>query len=480
MWALLTAAITVGYAVLVLRVAKHVSDLRGHVALEAAIALGIGCGLLGCLTGFAALYIGSGRGLLAAGVVLVPATLLVGRMKDPYGATRMPKESAPRWLNGLLCCAFAGLVGGDLIEFLAAAHLHPLGEWDAWSIWNMHARFLFAAHVPRVPLFSSALTNRDYPVLLPGLVAAGWRATGQAASGVPIAIAFGFTAATVGVVAGTVAWLRTSTLGLLAGIVLLSTRTFVAQGASQYADIPLAFFLATTVALLTAAGARAREAGRPLMGLAGVAAGLAAWTKNEGLLFLCAIGIGYFGSALLLPLDRRLPRERQRDWTPFLAILGSLLLPLLWFKLALAPPSELVAGRRGAAALAQFATWSRYLTVAAAFVRTAGRFPVITLGAIAAALGPGHGWRSRLKQAAPAWMTVAAILVGYFAVYILTPFDLAWHLRTALDRLFMQVWPTIVLLTVVTVAAPEELLPGPNYGREGQRDQRGADAGSLA
>jgi hypothetical protein len=77
---------------------------------------------------------------------------------------------------------------------------------------------------------------------------------------------------------------------------------------------------------------------------------------------------------------------------------------------------------------------------------------------IAIALGPTRGLRRQIQSVAAGWLTLVAMLCGYFLVYVLTPFDLGWHLHSALDRLFMQLWPTLVYLTFVTLAAPEELL----------------------
>jgi hypothetical protein len=37
-------------------------------------------------------------------------------------------------------------------------------------------------------------------------------------------------------------------------------------------------------------------------------------------------------------------------------------------------------------------------------------------------------------------------LVGYFAIYLITPYDIYWHLRFSLTRLFMQLWPSALFL----------------------------------
>jgi len=37
-------------------------------------------------------------------------------------------------------------------------------------------------------------------------------------------------------------------------------------------------------------------------------------------------------------------------------------------------------------------------------------------------------------------------LCGYFAVYVITPNELYWHLRFSLNRLFLQLWPAVIFL----------------------------------
>jgi hypothetical protein len=49
------------------------------------------------------------------------------------------------------------------------------------------------------------------------------------------------------------------------------------------------------------------------------------------------------------------------------------------------------------------------------------------------------------------------MLAGFFAVYLPTPRDLAWHLSTSLHRLYMQVWPLALLGYFLVVATPEEV-----------------------
>ena len=54
---------------------------------------------------------------------------------------------------------------------------------------------------------------------------------------------------------------------------------------------------------------------------------------------------------------------------------------------------------------------------------------------------------------------IAAILglmmVGYFFVYVMTPLDLGYHLATSLNRLFLQLWPSVIFLFFMIAGSPE-------------------------
>jgi len=51
------------------------------------------------------------------------------------------------------------------------------------------------------------------------------------------------------------------------------------------------------------------------------------------------------------------------------------------------------------------------------------------------------------------WLAVA---LGYFFAYVLTPLDLTWHLGTALGRLYLHLWPSLIFLLLIVLRTPEE------------------------
>src|SRR5579871_5924244 len=68
---------------------------------------------------------------------------------------------------------------------------HPHGDWDAWAIWNLRARFFYRGGEQWTAAFSPLLSwsHPDYPLLIPGAVARGWTYAGRETMLVPWLIA---------------------------------------------------------------------------------------------------------------------------------------------------------------------------------------------------------------------------------------------------------------------------------------------------
>ena len=75
--------------------------------------------------------------------------------------------------------------------------------------------------------------------------------------------------------------------------------------------------------------------------------------------------------------------------------------------------------------------------------------------------GCGLARRRELRRAAVALAVAVALAgAGYYVIYVISPYDLEWHLQSSLDRVFMQLWPTLVLALFVIMRSPEEMWAG--------------------
>jgi len=372
----------------------------------------------------------------------------------------------PHWLRRLLMPAFTIAVCVALYSVALRTIAHPHGDgWDAFAIWNLHARFLFLGGANWRNGFSALIpwSHPDYPLLVPSALAHFWTYLSNESSAVPASISFVFTIGTLALLYSSLDQIRGRNSAMMATLALASTPFFIEQGSAQYADVPLSFFFLSTVVLLCL-HQRQNSSSIGLAVLAGVAAGFAAWTKNEGLLFLVA--------ALISQVVGAIRRQRHdvelnfdgvhtpvTQWKKLAAFfLGSmpLLLLVLWFKDSVAQPGDLFLSP--ASMLEKLLSPGRYLAVLSWYFREFFRFghwwivPGTVLLAILYLAAGVKGPPGEKPDFYAPTLTLTLTLAGYFVIYLITPYDIYWHLRFSLSRLFLQVWPSVLFLFFTSVS----------------------------
>ncbi|HET9464489.1 MAG TPA: glycosyltransferase family 39 protein [Gemmatimonadales bacterium] len=449
-----------------------------HWPLALGLGAGLGAGLSAVLLFFWMLAFGPTRGFpLAEAALLLLAGAAAARggrlvtFESPVG--RNGRRGSRQYL--LLGTAFLVTLGAAVAAFLSILRQHPHGEWDAWMNWDLRARMFYRGGDGWLNAFSAAIpwSHPDYPVLLPSLVARTWLYTGTETLLGPALVAGTFTFATVALLASAVGALRTPTQGLLAGLVLLSIPFFLVHGTSLYADVPVAFFFLATFVCLALddryGGARNRFAI-----LAGVAAGFGMWTKNEGLLFMLAAAAGL----LLVAVGGGWRASRGR-----LLAFATGLLPMLLltagFKIAFAPPNDLLSTLGLERTVARLTDWHRYYLVLRAYASHILWFGnngfgsvtwVLAAYVLGLGLSPAESRRSWVRAATA---TLLLLLAGHFVVFVSMADELARLLRSSLDRLLLQLWPSALFLFFMAVRAQEETeaarLPLERAGEPGSR-----------
>lgn len=378
---------------------------RGETALVLTVGAGLGLGLASLIFHFASLVTTQPLALaFPAELVLCCGLLFLWlrkvRTMPPPPAASKPAQS---WLGSLVRAVFVTACGVALYSLTVT--------WRAMP----------AELCSRVQL-------SDLP-LVPAGMARSWAYTGGTS---PLAAGLGaavFSAATLGLLVAGVARLRNRLIALTGGVVLLGTPLFSRFTPVEHADIPFGFFLLAATTLLSLAR---DEGDHGVLFLAGLAAGLAAWTKSEGLL-LCA-GVGLVCGAI------QFRAGRWRHLPPLLGGLALALVPLACLKLA--------GPRENAVTLAQFADGSRHLALLRAGWRDLPRFGEwYTLPFLVMALhltGTGRSWLERRNLAGAALLLL--LLAGFYAGGLLGPGNLMEYLDGPLARLLMQAWPAAIFL----------------------------------
>jgi hypothetical protein len=425
---------------------------RKGLVLLLKLSLGVGAGLgISSMLYFLALLIAPGR----LNVFAIQAGLLIGSLIVVVAGERgmgWPKPEFPalshlQW--GLLALSFVALMLTGLI-FYHLTVSRPQGAFDAWSIWDRAARFIYRDPQNWQATLSPDLywgTHADYPLLVPLNVAWGWEAVGMETQRVPMMQGAFFTYAAFGLMFAAVALTRTVGQAALASLVLMAAPGFVGSGAGLISDVPLTFFIFAACVMIYCYFLFRQS---NLLILAGFMAGLAAWTKNEGLLFVAV-------SLPVLAWTSRKDGPGAALW--YLAGLAVPMAVVLYFKIALAPPGDLFASGAGSMLASITDPWRYWIVLKAVLAQVWGfsGWPVsifIQLAIYAVIMQFNFRGETYPGLRVLAGMLVLQLL-GYCVIYVLTPHDLEWHLGTSINRLVLHLYPSIVFLFFNMVSEPE-------------------------
>ncbi len=426
------------------------------VLLHAALGTGAGMGL----TSVIFLLLDVNGAASPAAIFSIDIILAAGlgwrwfQMRSGHNAAASSDVTGPgfRW-TWLLALAFGlalPISGGRLVQMAAAL---PVGDWDAWAIWNLRAKFLAGPGADWRYAISPLLNNShpDYPLLLPAFVARVWKAAGTMDTIVPVVTALLFFAALLALLVSAVALLRGAASALLAGLVILSTTSLLLWAPAQYADIPLAFYYLSAIALIFL-GASPMAGGRKALLWAGLCASFAAWTKNEGIAFLvCIVGV-FIGFTFW---RRRTGAASRVGWLLAGAAPGVLL--TLWFKFFLAPAVDPLV-TQSVSGLARLHDFSRYAQIASGFftnllnLGSGLTHPLILLAILAVLLR----WQIEERYKLPC---LVLVFLSYCLVYLITPNGLEWQVQSSFDRLILQVWPSFLLVFFVQLRSVQDGAP---------------------
>jgi hypothetical protein len=423
------------------------------------LALILPLGLLAGLGVTSAIFFGaslvSARAAMVGGIVECALGVALVAWLWRRRSRAVPPPAAPAralsWRHALIGAVFFQAAVASVVVAWRSYRAEPFGGGDGWAIWNMHARFMLRGGPAWPDLSASPQLNwshPDYPRLVPASVARAWGWAGNESPFIAALVSALFAAATVALLMAIVARLRGRLAALAGGLVLLGTPFFLTFASNEHADIPLGAFMLAAVALALRIEGTANPRGG--WALAGIFTGLAAWTKNEGLLFAVIF------SAVWIAREAR--RGGRRAIAFFVLGLVPALLPVGCFKLLLAPANDLMAAPLGPR-LGQLFDVARHrllLTSLWRDVRAFGEWGLLPFLPMLLPLLVGvRGWvvaGGRLVLAISALM-----LAGYYGVYLLSPMNLAGHIDSSLVRLLLQLWPLMLLAWCLALPWAEQV-----------------------
>jgi hypothetical protein len=422
-------------------------------ALKLSLGTGIGLGLFSLLY-FVYLFLFAGsRWFLFVEIFMAGIILFFTWQKlKPRGH----RDTEKKQINSLQTWALilAGIVFlTTALGILNYSRQRAQGDWDAWMIYNRAARFLYRDQVnwqESFPQEMSVIFHADYPLLLASNIAARWDILNKETPYVPMFQSVLFAFAALGLVFGALGKFKSTGQASLGLILLGGVPFYLYEGGRQTADLPLAFFFLATVVFIFSYYEEKRLS---MLIFAGFTAALAAWTKNEGLLFLLIAG------AVIAINELRL-----RSFRGILYFVAGSVLPLcvaLYFKVALAPASEFLSG--GLTKILQdIADPARHGIILAyfknIFLFSNGWYRVGILPILCVYFLVFHSRAKENPQAVFIGFAIFTLqIIGYYAFYLISPYELDWHLSSSIDRLFFHVYPTILFVTLAASQTPETI-----------------------
>ncbi|MCO5948750.1 hypothetical protein [Mucilaginibacter flavidus] len=313
------------------------------------------------------------------------------------------------------------------------------GNWDAFAMWNLHAKFFYHPELWK-HLFTSKLSYSalDYPMMLPTIVAFFWNAVGSMSPYVPLLFAYGVM---LTIPLYTYFALRDEGLkwlSLIALVIFVTDNNFKQIATSQCADS----LLSLLILMVFVQYEKLKGLINNRAYLLGFICASCAWVKNEGLVFYVLFTVGFILSNYrLLPV---LKKYLTGAIVPTLALVS--------FKLFFAPANDLIsADNKQLFSLSVVLTdWSRYATIFKFWLNTLLSNYIYALILVFAAFVVNR----RLFASMPA-IIIALLLLGYFIIYLVTPHDLNWHLYTSLYRIIQHVYPALIYLILLDFKGPQ-------------------------
>lgn len=323
-------------------------------------------------------------------------------------------------------------------DFLAQSNIW--GNWDAWAIWSLHAKFLL--HEAQFnSLFSESIawTHPDYPLMLPGLIAFYWNLLGNISPIVPLLIAYGTSLSLLLICFSSLLQNKWPILSFVVLYILIKETLLLPFGSFQYADTLLALFI--LLSFVCYQFSKEYEA-KLLPFLTGFFAASCGWIKNEGLLFFLIFALLYFAVSL----------SKKRNSLLFLsgAILPVLL--IFYFKVHFQVSSDLFSKEKNLIVL-KLSDPKRYQEIWDYMYTYISNDGQIVFYALLTAL-----FLSPKYFLSFSFFVLISLFAGYFFIYVITPNDLNWHLSTSFDRLLHQISPAMIYTISLSISKGKKKL----------------------
>ena len=317
----------------------------------------------------------------------------------------------------------------------------PVSEWDSFAIWAFKAKVVARESLLSRPQYfydtTLSYSHLDYPLLVPFLMAGTYGAIGSINEHLgkvifPILyVAFGFQ------IFSALRWKMGRSESLLLTALAMSIPAVLRWAGAGVADVVLILFYTGAVFYFLKWMEEERKADLVLSILLSV---FAAFTKNEGF----ALGLIICGIMLLFSALAR-SKAKMAGFVSFAAGLFVLHLPWLWWSRAIPRTHENYGARLRPSVVIE--NWDRFSVIFGEFLKQAwmwSRWGGVWLLLLLVTILGRRGLSRRYIVVL--WLLLVAQLSLDALIFLVTPWDVRELLDSALDRIFLQTLPLVVLL----------------------------------
>jgi hypothetical protein len=308
------------------------------------------------------------------------------------------------------------------------------GGWDAWAMWNLKAKYLFYANDWK-NVFSPHLSysSRDYPLMLPSIIAFISNAIGADTPLVPMFFSYGVSIILPLLVYFALWKERLYLYAILALLIFVFDSSFKLMASAQEADALLSLLLLLTFVLYNTL----KKADDNQVYIISFVCVSCAWVKNEGIVFMLL----FSGCFIMANYKNRGALKKY--------FTGAIIPLTIWasFKLCYSPANSVVANNTTVNALtAHLTDVERYAIIIKAWIKMLfSKYLVLVVLTLAGLI------KNRPGLVRLPFVVISLLIASYFVVYLVAPGNVNWLLYTSLVRLFLHVYPALVYLLLATL-----------------------------
>ena len=436
-----------------------------------AIGAGLGVGLSSCWWFFALSIFHLGILPAALAQTFLVGTMAASAFRQPTVSLKSPTSSPTSFATSsatsstnspqtklalrLFRLALVVAVIGNLVVFAHQCIVRPHGDYDAIMDWNLKSKFLTECNFDLKHSLPGDLfwSHPEYPLLLPLAISTAWKLGHNENLLIPHLVAALFTFGTAALLWSTMNILKGRLQADLAALIALTSPFFVLMGTMFIADTPVGFYFTGTTACLFLSqkypGHRV-----PLLIMAGLCAGLSAWTKREGTLFIAVV----VAMKIILEL-----KSRKRFLNElFYFIVGTLpaVLCLIVQKVVWPATSEWSSIYFSFAKYLNFALYPQVIFLYMLQFFAFGGWQITPVPILFLYFG---AYKAERKDRLPRISLMLAMVfltlnLAYMAVFMQHNLSAAFQIAVDAHRLQMQLWPSILLLVLANCKRPDEIL----------------------